>query len=194
MGWEANQFSGLEVFAAPNTDIPALNEYIYAEILPSSMYCETIFEKFPNIFEWLNLQDINERVILQLMGLVAIINLTTVLLILILERTRMVGVLKALGASNWSIRKVFLYHAAYILITGLVAGNALGLGIAWLQKTTGWIKLDETNYYLSVAPIHIDFWQIVLINLIAFLACMITLVLPSYIVSRITPVKALRFS
>jgi lipoprotein-releasing system permease protein len=194
LGWEANQFSGLEVFAAPNTDIPALNEYIYAEILPSSMYCETIFEKFPNIFEWLNLQDINERVILQLMGLVAIINLTTVLLILILERTRMVGVLKALGASNWSIRKVFLYHAAYILITGLVAGNALGLGIAWLQKTTGWIKLDETNYYLSVAPIHIDFWQIVLINLIAFLACMITLVLPSYIVSRITPVKALRFS
>ena len=194
LGWDANQYSGLELFATPDTDIPALNEYIYAEILPSSMYCETIFEKFPNIFEWLNMQDINERVILQLMGLVAIINLTTVLLILILERTRMVGVLKALGASNWTIRKIFLYHAAYILLLGLLAGNALGLGIAWLQKTTGWIKLDETNYYLSVAPIHINFWQIVLINLIAFLACMITMVLPSYIVSRITPVKALRFS
>ena len=194
LGWDENQYSGLELFAAPHNDIPALNEFIYAEILPSSMYCETIFEKFPNIFEWLNLQDINERVILQLMGLVAIINLTTVLLILILERTRMVGVLKALGASNWAIRKIFLYHAAYILLTGLLAGNFLGLGIAWLQKTTGWIKLDETNYYLSVAPIHINFWQIVLINLIAFLACMITMILPSFIVSRITPVKALRFS
>lgn len=194
LGWDESQYSGLELFVAPGSDITTLNEYIYAEILPSSMYCETIFEKFPNIFEWLNLQDINERVILQLMGLVAIINLTTVLLILILERTRMVGVLKALGADNWTIRKLFLYQAGYILLMGLAAGNLLGLGIAWIQKSTGLIKLDETNYYLDVAPVHIDFWQIMLINFVAFTACMVTMILPSFIISRITPVKALRFS
>ncbi|MBK8113012.1 MAG: ABC transporter permease [Saprospiraceae bacterium] len=137
LGWDENQYSGLELFAAPHNDIPALNEFIYADILPSSMYCETIFEKFPNIFEWLNLQDINERVILQLMGLVAIINLTTVLLILILERTRMVGVLKALGASNWAISKIF-YTMLLIFFS-----QAYWLAISWDWALPGFRKLQD---------------------------------------------------
>lgn len=194
LGWSETQYSGIELFANDVKDVPIINEFIYAEILPSQLYSETIFEKFPSIFEWLNLQDINERVILQLMGLVAMINLTTVILILIMERTRMVGLLKALGADNWTIRKVFLYHAAYILIIGLTTGNVLGLSLAFLQQKTGFVKLDEANYYLSVAPISIDVMQIILINVIAFAVCMITLILPSVVVSRIRPVKALRFN
>ena len=105
----------------------------------------------------------------------------------------MVGVLKALGANNWMIRKVFLFYAAYILVFGLLIGNLLGLGLAYIQKATGLITLDEASYYLSVAPIHVDFWQVLLINLGAFIVCMITLILPSFVVTRIRPVNALRF-
>lgn len=193
LGWSPDQYSGIEIFAENVSDVKVLNDFIYTQILPPQLYSEPIYEKFPGIFEWLTLVDINSRVILQLMALVAMINLTTVILILILERTRMVGVLKALGANNWTIRKIFLYHAAYILLLGLFLGNLLGLGLAYLQKFTGLIKLDEASYYLSEAPIHIDYMQILLINLGAFLICMITLVLPSFIVTRIRPVTALGF-
>ena len=193
LGWQDDQYSGIEIFAENVSDIKVLNDFIYSEVLPRNLYAEPIFEKFPGIFEWLTFQDINESVILQLMALVAMINLTTVVLILILERTRMVGVLKALGANNWMIRKVFLFYAAYILVFGLLIGNLLGLGLAYIQKATGLITLDEASYYLSVAPIHVDFWQVLLINLGAFIVCMITLILPSFVVTRIRPVNALRF-
>ncbi|MBK8699892.1 MAG: ABC transporter permease [Saprospiraceae bacterium] len=193
LNWLPTEYSGIEIFANHFADAQVLNDYIYTQILPSNIYSETISEKFPNIFEWLKLQDINERIILQLMGIVAIINLVTVLLILILERTRMVGIMKSLGADNWMVRRIFLYHASYILIWGLVIGNLLGLGIAWVQKSTGIIKLDENNYYLDVAPIHIDWMQIGIINMLAFLACVLTLIIPSLVIKKITPVSALRF-
>jgi lipoprotein-releasing system permease protein len=193
LGWSKDQYSGIEVFTQEVDEMDAINEYIYAGVLPTDLYSETIKEKFPSIFEWLKLQDINEKIILQLMGIVAIINLITVLLILILERTQMVGTLKALGGSNWLIRKIFLYHASYILLIGLLIGNVLGLGIAFLQKFTGLIKLDEKNYYLDVAPIHVDWATVFGINIGAFLICILTLVIPSYLVSKLTPVKALKF-
>jgi lipoprotein-releasing system permease protein len=193
LNWSSDQYSGVEVFVDNVEDTDLLNEYIYSNILPSEMYCETIQDKFPNIFEWLKLQDINEKIILLLMAAVAVINLVTVLLILILERTKMVGILKSIGASNWSIRKIFVYYASYILLFGLLIGNVIGLGIAFFQKSTGFIKLDENNYYLDTAPIEINFWNILMINLGAFLLCFLVLLIPSILVSKIKPVQALKF-
>jgi lipoprotein-releasing system permease protein len=193
LDWNAQQAQGMEVILDDIRDMDLYAEYIYYEILPPKLYAESIRSKFPGIFEWLKLQDINETVILQLMILVAIINMITVLLILILERTHMIGVLKSLGASNWFIRKIFLYNAAYIVLFGMLFGNLLGLGIAWLQKKTGFIKLDEANYYLDTAPIHLDPWSVFWINIAAFGVTVIFMVFPTWLISRIQPVKALRF-
>ncbi len=191
--WAKNDYSGIEVFVDDIDDIALINEYIYANVLPSDLYSETIQEKFPNIFEWLKLQDINEKIILLLMAIVALINLITVLLILILERTKMVGILKSIGASSWLIRKIFVYHASYIMILGMLIGNILGLGIAYIQKFTGFIKLDENNYYLDTAPIDINYMHVAEINVSAFIICFLTLLLPSILVAKIKPVDALKF-
>ena len=120
LGWQASDVQGMEVVLDNVDDLDVISEYIYYEVLPQAYYAETIRSKFPSIFEWLNLQDINEKIILQLMVLVAIINMVTVLLILILERTQMIGILKALGMKNWSIRKIFIYNAGYIIFFGLL--------------------------------------------------------------------------
>lgn len=193
LNWNENQYSGIEVTVDKPDEMSAINDYLYGMVLPTNYYSEVIQEKFPNIFEWLKLQDINEVVIVLLMCVVAIINLITVLLILILERSKMVGILKSIGASNWSIRKIFIYNTAYILLAGLLIGNFLGLVIAYIQKSTGFIKLDEQNYYLDKAPIFIDWTTLILINTGAFIVCFVTLFIPSLLVSRITPVKALKF-
>jgi lipoprotein-releasing system permease protein len=192
-GWPADQVSGFEVFVDDVQDVEVLADYIYTELLPQDLYAETIREKLPEIFEWLDLQDINEIVILTLMQLVAIINMITALLILILERTNMIGTLKALGGSNWQIRRIFLYYAGYIIVLGLFWGNLIGLGLCVLQQQFGFIQLDETNYYLSVAPIKFRWGTILLLNIGTLLITLIFLVLPSWLVSRIDPVKAIRF-
>lgn len=192
-GWSPDQVSGFEVFVDDVQDVEVLADYIYSELLPQGLYAETIREKLPEIFDWLDLQDINELVILSLMQLVAIINMITALLILILERTNMIGTLKALGGTNWQIRRVFLYYAAYIIILGLFWGNLIGLGLCFLQQQFGFITLDETNYYLSVAPIKFRWGTILLLNLGTLLLTLLFLVLPSWLVSRIDPVKAIRF-
>ena len=127
------------------------------------------------------------------MAIVAIINMVTVLLILILERTNMIGIVKALGARNWQIQKIFLYYAGIIIIAGQFLGNLLGLGLAWLQKTYKFLKLDEQNYYLDTAPIHIDWSTVIWINFGAFLVILTFLVLPTFIINKIRPIQALRF-
>jgi lipoprotein-releasing system permease protein len=172
LGWSSGQYSGIELFADHKEEIKILND---------------------NIFEWLKLQDINEKVIFQLMGVVAMSNLITVLLILILERTKMVGVLKSIGASNWTIRWIFIFQATFILLIGLLLGNLLGLGFCFFQKSTSLLKLDEQNYYLAVVPIKITWSKIFIINFLAFLVCLITLIIPSILVSKIRPVTALKF-
>ncbi|MBK8703097.1 MAG: ABC transporter permease [Saprospiraceae bacterium] len=193
LGWKADEVSGFEVFIDDIDDLQILNEYIYYEQLPTDLYAETIRDKFPEIFEWLELQDINEVVILALMVIVAIINMVTALLILILERTNMIGILKAMGSGNWSIRKIFLYYAAYIILVGLFWGNFIGIGLCLLQDNFELIKLDEANYYLSVAPIDLQPAAILLINAGTLLVTLSFLVIPSYLVTRISPVKAIRF-
>jgi len=191
--WSENQVSGFEVFIDDIDDLGPMAEYIYFEKLPSDLYAETIREKLPEIFEWLDLQDINEVVILSLMVVVAIINMITALMILILERTNMIGTLKAIGATNWTIRKIFLYYAAYIVGVGLFWGNLAGIGLCLLQERFQFVKLEEENYYLSVAPIDLNLWAILLLNLATLLITLFFLIIPSYLVTSISPVKAIRF-
>jgi lipoprotein-releasing system permease protein len=192
-GWDTNQVAGLELFAEDIRQIDGLNEYIYQNALTSAFYTQTIREEQPSIFDWLDLQDVNEKVILGLMLAVSIINMVTALLILILERSVMIGTLKALGATDWRIQKIFLYYGAIIVALGLLMGNVLGLGLAWLQKKYNFIRLSEADYYLAYAPIKLDFMAVLTLNLGAFIIIFICLRLPSLIVSRISPVKVIRF-
>ncbi|OWY24787.1 ABC transporter permease [Sphingobacteriales bacterium UPWRP_1] len=191
--WEEDEVGGFEVFLNHTEELNHFSDLIYYQIAGQDLQSQNIREINPNIFEWLELQDMNERVILALMTIVAIINMITALLILILERTNMIGILKALGATNWSIRRIFLYNAMYIVGWGLVIGNVLGLGICLLQQHFGFITLPEESYYLSVAPIDINPVTIIVLNLATMVVCLIALVWPSYLVTAINPIKAIRF-
>ncbi|MEZ5038270.1 MAG: FtsX-like permease family protein [Saprospiraceae bacterium] len=193
MGWKETEVSGFELFIDDLDDMVPMADYIYMEKLPHNLYAESIRAKRSEIFNWLDLQDINEVVILGLMVIVAIINMVTALLILILERTNMIGILKALGASNWKIRRIFLYHAALIIGAGLFWGNLIGLGLCYLQDKFEIVKLSEADYYLSVAPVEINMWLVLFLNIGTLLVTLLFLIIPSFLVTRISPVKAIRF-
>lgn len=193
LSWNQSQVGGFEVFIENLSDMERFTDYIYLEKLPSDMYCESIREKFPAIFEWLALQDINEVVILVLMLIVGLINMVTALLILILERTNMIGILKALGHTNWGIRKIFLYHAAFIVILGLFWGNLLGIGFCLVQEHFQLIQLSEENYYLSYAPVNIKVLTLLWLNIGTLLVSLLFLIVPSWLVTRISPVRAIKF-
>lgn len=191
--WEENQVGGFEVLLHDFDQLKNSGKEIYDHIDPK-LNAFTIAEKYPAIFEWLDLFDINIAVIIGIMILVAGINMITALLVLILERAPMVGVLKALGNNNWSIQKIFLYNAAYLIGVGLFWGNLIGLGLLFLQKRFGIITLNPENYYVTQAPVHLDFYHILLLNAGTLLLCMVMLLIPSYIVSKISPVKAIKFN
>lgn len=193
LNWTPDQIGGFEVVLDDLDDLDLFTEYIHYVILPQDLYAETIRQKLSGLFTWLDIQNSNFALILALMTIVAVINMMTALLILILERTNMIGTLKALGQSNWGIRQIFLYYAGFIVIGGLLLGNSIGLLLCWLQKTYGLITLDEENYYLAVAPIKIDWGTVISLNVGTFVVTLIFLVIPSYLVTRIDPVKALRF-
>lgn len=188
------QISGFEIFIDAIEDLDAVGNYVnYVTLLGKNYYASTIKEMESNIFDWLNLTDMNERIILLLMILVSIINMSTSLLILILERTNMIGILKALGASNWSVRKIFLYNAFQIIFKGLLWGNIIGIGLCLLQSHFGIIQLPEELYYVKVAPVELNLIQILLLNIGTIGITLTMLILPSLIVSRIHPVKAIKF-
>lgn len=193
-GWENHEISGYEIILDDVMDSKSINNHIYYEYLPVSLFSETIVDKDPSIFQWIALQDKNRTVIISLMVIVAIINLITTLLILILERTKMIGVLRSLGMQVSSLRSVFLLFALRILLKGLVIGNLLGIGICLLQKRFGFIKLSEEDYYLSTAPIHLVWPWIAALNLGTIIVVLICLILPTMLISRIDPVRAIRFN
>ena len=192
-GWEEYEISGYELILDDLNDARDINEYIYYQYLPTEYYSETLIEKDPSLFQWIALQDKNRTVILALMMLVSVINLITMLLILILERTRMIGVLRSLGMTVWSVRNIFLIFAFRILIMGLLIGNVLGLGICLLQQKFGIVTLSEEDYYLRIAPIHISWLWVLSLNIGTIVIVSLCLILPTVLVSKIDPVKAIKF-
>jgi lipoprotein-releasing system permease protein len=194
LDWTAGEVSGMEVVLDDIDDLMIMNEYLNQEILPTHLYTRSIRQVASSIFDWLDLQDINEVIILGLMLLVCVINMITALLILILERTHMIGVLKALGSTNWQVRKIFIRQAGHILLKGLFIGNLVGLILCALQRQFQFIRLREEDYYLAVAPIDFDATTILLINGGTFIITILFLILPSYFISRILPTRALRFN
>ncbi len=191
--WNEDQIGGYEIFVNDIAQMDALTQLLNEHYVGVQLEARSIRDMNPNLFDWLDLQNVNERVIIILMLLVAVINMITVLLILILERTQMIGILKSLGASDWSIRKIFLYHALYIILVGMTLGNVLGLGVVWWQHLDPFITLNEESYYVSVAPVRLDVPYLIAVNVGTVLVCILTLLIPSQMVSRIAPVKVLRF-
>ncbi len=190
--WKPDQVGSFEVFVDDFNNIKAKGEEVY-EQTSSTLDTQTIAEKFYYIFEWLQLFDFNIIVILIVMIVVATINMIVALLVLILERTQMIGILKALGASNWSVRKIFLYNAFYLIVRGLFWGNAIGIGLVLLQQYFGVVKLNPESYYVNVAPVHLDWLYLLLLNVGTAFVCLLVLLVPSYIITKISPVKAIRF-
>jgi lipoprotein-releasing system permease protein len=190
--WEDDEVGGFEVLISNFDEIEPKSKEVYAQTA-STLNTQNVIEKYPAIFEWISLFDNNIYLIIAIMILVAGINMITALLVLILERTQMVGILKALGASNVSIRKVFLYNAGYLIIRGLFWGNLIGLTVLFLQKYTGIITLDPETYYVTNVPVYINFGYIILLNIGTLLLCLLMLIIPSIIISKINPVTSIKF-
>jgi len=192
--WKPDEVGGYEIFINDYRKmIPmSIDMYSLAEF-PPLWDTRGIKEIYPNIFDWLNMQDTTRNVLIVFMAGVAIINLITCLIILVLERIRMIGVLKSLGAADWTIQKIFLIHSSIITVSGIVFGTALGLGLLWLQQSTGFIRLQEDAYYINTAAVKIVWWQIALVCAGTLIVCFLVLMIPSFIVRKVQPVKAIHF-
>ncbi|UYQ93747.1 ABC transporter permease [Chitinophaga horti] len=190
--WEDNQIGGYEIFLKDYTKMDETAELL-VDFMPEKQTVRTMKDIYPNIFDWLALQNKNEVIILIIMTIVAIINMVTAILILILERTNMVGILKALGMHDNSLQEIFVFQSAYIVLTGVVIGNVIGLGLAFLQQQTGFFKLPEESYYMSVAPIALQWWKVALINVGTLVICTVILYIPSILIRKIVPVRAIQF-
>jgi lipoprotein-releasing system permease protein len=190
--WTPNQIGNFEVFIDDYDDIDRLGVEVFQNT-PSTLNTVTINDKFYSIIEWVKIFDKNIYGIIGIMILVAGINMITALLVLILERTQMIGILKALGSTNWSIRKLFLFNASHLILLGLFWGNVLGLGVLFAQKYFKIFPLDPSVYYVTEAPVYISFSYIILLNIGTLVLCLLMLLIPSFIITRISPVKAIRF-
>ncbi len=198
-GWEPDQCTGAEVLVDDFDHLDIAADYVihnvnrtvdkYGEVLTS----QTVFEAHQHIFSWLSLLDINVWIILVLMVCVAGITMISGLLIIILERTQMIGVLKALGMRNKGVRHTFLWFAVFIIGRGLLWGNIIGLGIVLLQQQTGFIHLDPTSYYVDTAPMELNLPLVALLNVATLVICIFVLIAPSYLVSHIHPARSMRY-
>ena len=191
-GWEDNEAGLLEVALKDKSDVDQVNERLY-HALPAELASYTARQSNPQIFDWLDLLDTNVWLIMALMLLVAGITVISMLLIIIIERTSTIGLLKAMGASNLFVRKVFLRRSLRILLIGMLIGNVIGLGFCFLQQYTGFIKLDAATYYLSAVPIEMHLSTVILINLGTFLLWVLMLLIPTSVINRISPTKSIRF-
>ncbi len=190
--WKNDEVGSFEVFVDNFDKLDEKGNEVY-ENTGSLLDSQTISQKYYSIFEWLSLFDFNIALIIGIMILVAGINMITALLVLILERTQMIGIFKALGAADWSIRKIFLYNAGYLIILGLFWGNLIGIGLLVAQKYLKLIPLDPRTYYVTEVPIYLNWDYILLVNIGTLILCMLMLLIPSIIISRISPVKAIKF-
>lgn len=190
--WENDQVGGYELRVDNFDNLEQIEAQVYDE-LSVELKSYSIKQYYPAIFEWLSLLDVNTEVILFLMIVVAVINMISALLIMILERTNMIGILKALGSSNWNIRKIFLYNASYLIGIGLLSGNILGIGLGLFQQKTHFFTLDQASYYMSFVPVQLNIQDIMLLNAGTLVISLLVLLIPSLLVSRISPLKAIRF-
>lgn len=198
--WDDNQISGFEVLLDDFRYLDFMTFIVRSEVGlkfsedQSMLKVINIKDKYHYIFDWLNLQNMNVWVILTLMLVVAGFNMVSGLLILILERTNMIGILKALGSENYSIRKIFLYQSGFLVSKGLLWGNVIGLAICFIQYQFHIIKLDQASYFLNRVPINLNLGYILLLNSGTLICIVVMLLLPSLIISRITPVKTIRYN
>lgn len=197
--WLPNQVGSFEVFIDDFTQISQIGPEVYNNTInkedpTKALDTQTIAQKYYYIFEWLKLFDFNIVVILVIMIVVATINMVVALLVLILERTQMIGILKSVGANNWTIRKIFLYNATHLIVKGLLWGNIIGVGLLLIQKYFGIVKLNPENYYVNTAPVDINLLYILLLNIGTVLVCLAVLLIPSYIITKISPIKAIKFT
>ena len=198
-GWDEGHCTGVEVsvedlnYLAVTTDAFIDNINRTDDGHGNTMVCQTIYEIYRNIFNWLELLDINVWIILVLMVCVAGFTMISGLLIIILERTQMIGILKALGTRNKTIRHTFLWFSVFIIGQGMLWGNILGIGLVLLPQYTGIVSLDPQVYYVSEAPVELNLPLIALLNLVTLLVCVFVLIAPSYLVSHIQPAKSMRY-
>lgn len=190
--WEEDQVGHFEVFIEDYNDIQIKGLEIHDSI-HTTLKAETVRDKYYTIFEWLDIFDQNIYMIISIMILVAGINMITALLVLILERTQMIGILKSLGGSNWMIRKVFVYNASYLILLGLFWGNVIGIGILLAQKYFKFVPLDPSVYHVTEVAVYLNWTHVLLLNIGTFVLCFLMLMIPSYVITKITPVKAMRF-
>ena len=190
--WSTEDTGGLEVQLHSFDDLEDMRQLIYSNI-GFDLNAKTVIDNNPQLFDWLELQNMNVRVILILMLIVGAINMITALFILILEQTQLIGTLKALGSQNWHIRKVFIYHSLYLILRGMFWGNFIGISLCTIQKYFQIIKLDKSTYYMSFVPIDINLLHILSLNVVTFAICWLILIIPSYLISKINPINAIRF-
>lgn len=188
------KIGGYEIFLKNYEDIDRVADEIYGDAdFPITWNTVGARNISPNIFDWLSLQDKNTLILMVIIAIVAFINLITCILILVLERVRMIGILKSLGATDWTIQKIFLRHASIIALRGILIGAVAALGLLWLQQATGFIRLKEEAYYVSTAEVKIIWWQVLAICGGTLLVCFAVLTIPSFLVRRIQPVRAVQF-
>lgn len=198
-GWGDDQISGFEIYIDDFNRLDEMTSAVRDVIGYRLAEDETKFKvtnirmKYPQIFDWLNFQDMNVIIIITLMLIVAGFNMISGLLILILEKTNMIGILKALGSEDVTIQRVFIYQAAYLIGKGLFWGNLAGIGLALLQLKTGFVSLDPSSYYIKTVPVNLELMHILLLNAGSMAAIIVMLLIPSKLISRITPVKAIRY-
>lgn len=187
------EVGGLDVFLEDTDQIadvfPKIEKYIGYK-----NYAEKVTEKYPQILDWVNIFNQNISLIITIMLLVVVINIVMVLLILIIERTNSIGLLKTFGATNGQIRSIFINYTLMIMIPGLLAGNIIGIGLLLIQKYTGIIKLDPENYFISTVPVDLNPIYIISVSVGIFIVSGIAMILPSYLISRISPLKAIKYS
>ncbi len=190
--WPTGEVGSYELLLKDGEDLEAVTADIRSE-LPYDLDAQSVKSKNEQLYQWLDLFDLNIYLILWIMVAVAIINMVSALLILILDRTNMIGLLKALGATNWAVIKIFLYQSMVIIVKGLFWGNLIGIGFCILQQQFGIIKLDPETYYVTEAPIAFEPLSILLLNSGVLIICLVSLLLPALLVSKISPVRALRY-
>jgi lipoprotein-releasing system permease protein len=191
-GWDTTEVGGYEIYIKDFSKLDQAGVSIY-EATPYNLNARTVKEVFPQIFDWLELQDVNVLIIMCLMILVSVMAVTSSLLILILERTSFIGVLKAMGTQNWALRKIFLHVSGYVILKGMLWGNVIGLGICYVQSNYKILTLPQESYYMEYVPVSVHLTQLLALNLGSFVVCTLVLLIPTMVISSITPIKAIKY-